>query len=345
MIQKLEDFLSAPMCASIRKKIANQKKYATDGATGEVIPFVFKLTGTGEPDPTTNRKNGKAPLALGRDALINIPIEIYDPWNKGSKYITLENITGYETSYIDDVLNPGQKKAFQKPKVEPIVFEKGILRVPIEREILLAIMMLAHNNIGKPKDMAAKDKMIQHFTWHEDKHSMYVGTTVNKVDEIQLMARAIQYAGTYTMDQKREVLFTVSKDPRFKQYDPTNRTYEAIDNDIFVLAKEHPRDFLHANVKEDIKVELAVFDGISRKMIVHDVENGKYSVVTLGGERPLYKYQKATETAPERALIKHLLHPDNASKKAWILGLTKPQSHPYMPEEETVEPKEEAIAA
>lgn len=344
MIQRLEDFLSEPMVRSIRKKIENQKRYATDGATGEVMPFVFKTSGTGETDPTTNRRNGKSPITLGKDSFIRIPIEIYDPWNKKNKYITLQNITSYETQYIDDPLNPGQKKSVEVPVVEPIFFDGGILRVPVDREILLAIMMLAHNNVGKPKEMTAKDKLNQHFTWYEDKLSMYVGVTINRANEIQLMGRAIAYASSYTLDQKREVLYAVSQDPRFKNFDPTNRTYDAIENDIFVLAKEYPREFLNANVKEEMKVELAVFDGMARNMIVHDVDNGKYSVMTLGGEKPLYKYQKATETNPEKSLIKHLLHSDNASKKAWVLGLTKPQSHPYMPEEEVKEPKE-ALAA
>lgn len=337
---ELEELLSPSAYKSLTKKIERQKRFKTDG-NGETLPFIYKLSGTGVLDKTV-----KPHKEMNRDAYMEEAMQIYDPWAKGNKFVIIRNVTGKEAKLVGD--GAGGMKHVDIETTERIVFESGYCYVPVDRPYLLAIMMFSHHNMSKPNEMKAKNITIAPFlTWTEDSSTLFTGVEINKVNDIMLRFKAIEFAKKYTIEQKRELLNLVSQDDKFKLFSPLNKLSDAIDNDFFVFANDFPREFLDSNVTDNSRLDLMIHDAKARNIITHDLENGKWIAHSGNKNQNILSYNKVNETNPDRALFDFLLNVKNEKTRMWIESLVKPKPHPYLPEEEAPvkpeTPKEEVL--
>ncbi len=336
---ELEEILSPTAYKLVQKKIENQKRYKTDSNSGYTMPFVFKFSDTGSIDHTV-----KPPKEIGRNYSFEPIFRIYDPWRKsGSKTINLPNVTGVEPKTTND--NMGNTITIDVPSHSRIQFEGGILEVPVDNEWLVAIAVLADNNMSKPQEMKNKNAVVSpNHQWVEDTASLYTGVEVKPVNDILLRNTALNFAKEYTFETKRQVLAEAFKkdSEKYKAYNPEGKASEAIDNDLFIFADKYPREFLHLNVTDDTKVDLLILDLKARGIVLHDAENAKFIEKRGDKEEKLFTYNKVSNTEhPDVLLKKFLTDVKNEKKREWLEKLVKPMKHPYILEEEEVAPKAE----
>jgi hypothetical protein len=327
--------LSPKLYSVLEKRINERKLYKTDKESGQTLPFIFKLEGTGVIDRTAEPHR-----EIRRDAFLLPKTEGFDPYDTKKPVKVLKNITAVETKWDEE-----KGKEVEVEQLEPIFFNSGYCYVNVEEIDKLAYLMFGDGNTTKPKSLTrpgAKPLV----RWEEDGSTLYTGKKSDAISDIKMLGLALEVAKRADLNRMKNVLAKVSADDKFAALNPLGKDALVIENDFFVFVRNNPKAFLHTDVDQKTKIEVLIAESKYKGFLKHDADSAKWVLKTNKNDIPFYQYNKVTDKNPEQSLLDHLLDSKNSAKLTKLEYHNRPFTHPYLPAEDSLEQveEEEAVA-
>jgi len=318
--------LSPKLREVLEKRIKDRETYNKNPITGDPDPFRFILEGTGVVDNSVS-----PPRIIFRDAYLDAKTTVYDPYDAKKPSKIVRNVVSTEPRSVEK--EDGSVSEVLVEVTEPVHFLNGYCLVHTHEINKLAYLMFGAGNMSKPKQlMRTGDKPL--IRWTEDGKTLYTAKSNTEIGEIRLLAKALEVAQRADITRMKAVLSLVSKEDKYSSYEPSNKNYDAIQNDFFVFARNNPKAFLDANVDDKTKVEVLVTETQLKGILVNDTEKACWMISFRSSPTKFMPYNKVTTVNPEVELINFLLDVKNEAKLNSLIKMNKPRLHPYLPDEE-----------